>query len=167
MPPDLTFDLTAMAATVSLASRVAGLARAGDTIALSGPLGSGKTTFARHFLAARGVTGEVPSPTFSLVQVYGDSDGTPGPSAALSPAVWHFDLYRVEDESEILELGLEEALAEAIVLIEWPERLRRLMPADRLDVALSMADDGPGRAARLAVHGAWRDRRGQLAGAAA
>ncbi len=145
------------AATAALAGRVAPLARVGDVVALTGVLGAGKTTFARAFIAARaGRTLEVPSPTFTLVQTY-DLPGGP---------IWHFDLYRLEHPDEAIELGLDEALAEAISLIEWPERLGELLPADRLDVRLSFAETGGGRHARLEATGGWRDRLAALAAAA-
>ena len=78
---------------------------------MSGPLGVGKTALARGFLAALGHEGEVPSPSFAIVQPYEDLD----------PPVWHVDLYRIEDASEIDELGLD-AAADAVLLVEWPER---------------------------------------------
>ncbi len=144
------------AATAALAGRVAPLARVGDVLALSGALGSGKTTFARAYIAARaGRALEVPSPTFTLVQTY-ELPGGP---------VWHFDLYRLEQADDAIELGLDEALAEAISLIEWPERLGDLLPADRLDIRLSFADTG-GRHARLEATGGWRDRLATVAAAA-
>jgi tRNA threonylcarbamoyladenosine biosynthesis protein TsaE len=124
--------LADLAATARLAAALAARARVGDVIALSGGLGAGKTAFARAFIRARRggeAAGEVPSPTFTLVQVYDLPD----------VAVWHLDLYRIKHPEEAFELGLEEALAEAITLIEWPERLGTLLPADRLDLAL-----GPG-----------------------
>ena len=80
-------------------------------ITLSGPLGVGKTALARGFIAALGHEGEVPSPSFAIVQPYED----------LEPPVWHVDLYRIEDPSEIEELGLDSA-ADAVLLVEWPER---------------------------------------------
>ena len=100
-----------------LAQTLAACAGRGDVIALSGPLGAGKTTFARHFIrsyAARrgGTAGEVPSPTFTLVQLYSFGADT----------VWHIDLYRIVSEEELWEIGFEEALAGGICLIEWPER---------------------------------------------
>jgi tRNA threonylcarbamoyladenosine biosynthesis protein TsaE len=127
-------------ATMALGARLAAAARGGDVLALWGELGSGKTTLARGFLHALGLAEEVPSPTFTLVQVYD-----------LSPPVWHFDLYRLTRADEVWELGLEQALAEGIALIEWPERLGTLLPADRLDVALSI--DGDARRAELTPHG--------------
>src|SRR5579885_856275 len=101
--------LADVSATADLAGRIAAEARAGDVIALWGDLGIGKTEFARAFIRARPgghAAVEVPSPTFTLVQVYD-----------LSPPVWHFDLYRLERPDEAWELGLEEAFAEAISLI--------------------------------------------------
>jgi tRNA threonylcarbamoyladenosine biosynthesis protein TsaE len=98
-------------ATARLGARLAAAARAGDVIALSGPLGVGKTALARGFIAALGHDGDVPSPSFAIVQPY-DS---------LDPAVWHVDLFRIEDPAEIAELGLD-AAADAVLLVEWPER---------------------------------------------
>src|SRR5205807_6696912 len=106
-------DLPDEAATARLAARISALAEIGDVIALSGDLGAGKTTFARAFIRARGETGEVPSPTFTLVQVY----------ELAAAAIWHFDLYRLRSPDEAWELGIEDALTEGISLIEWPDRL--------------------------------------------
>ena len=141
-------------ATLDLAGRIAALARPGDAILLEGGLGSGKTSFARGFLSALGVREEVPSPTFTLVQAY---DTGKGP-------VWHVDLYRLKHPDEVLELGLEEALAEGILLVEWPDRLGPLLPADALTVALAI--DGPTeRSVTLSGGGDW-DRRLESAGLA-
>jgi tRNA threonylcarbamoyladenosine biosynthesis protein TsaE len=123
----LTIELEHEQATEALAARVAKATRPRDLVALRGPLGAGKTVFARAFI--RQLTGsdtEVPSPTFTLVQIY---DGETGP-------IWHFDLYRLTDPEEIWELGFEEALIDGILLIEWPERLETLLPARRLDLTL-------------------------------
>jgi tRNA threonylcarbamoyladenosine biosynthesis protein TsaE len=97
--------------TTALGARLAGIARPGDVITLSGPLGVGKTALARGFIAALGHQGDVPSPSFAIVQPYDDLD----------PRVWHVDLYRIEQPSEIGELGLDSA-ADAVLLVEWPER---------------------------------------------
>lgn len=136
-------ELADVAATRALGARLAAAACVGDVIALWGDLGSGKTTLARGFLRALGHAEEVPSPTFTLVQVYELPRLT----------VWHFDLYRLARPAEAWELGLEEALADGVSLIEWPERLGALLPADRLDVALSIAE-GDTRRAELTPRGA-------------
>lgn len=143
----MTIALDAEAATHDLAGRIAGLARPGDAILLEGGLGSGKTSFARGFLRALGIAEEVPSPTFTLLQVYDTANGP----------VWHFDLFRLKRPDEALELGLEEGRAEAILLIEWPERLGPMRPSDALTVALEIA--GPAaRRARLSGGGDWPRR---------
>ncbi len=137
MPMCATYELADETALAALAAKVAASARAGDLIALRGPLGVGKTTFARAFIRAFGGTEDVPSPTFTLVQTYD-----------LAPcAVWHYDVYRLDHEDELWELGIEDALAEGIVLMEWPERVEALLPEARLDIELAFADGG--RRARL------------------
>jgi tRNA threonylcarbamoyladenosine biosynthesis protein TsaE len=140
------------AATVALARRIAAVARAGDVIALAGDLGTGKTRFARAFVdAAAGDGEEVPSPTFTLVQTYDAA------VAGAAVEIRHFDLYRLKSPDETLELGIEEAFAEAITLVEWPDRLGSLKPREHLEIRLSIAGDGA-RQARLVPSAAWRDR---------
>jgi tRNA threonylcarbamoyl adenosine modification protein YjeE len=138
-------DLPDENATVALAARVAGVAVTGDVIALSGPLGAGKTVFARAFIGARGGAGEVPSPTFTLVQTYELPTG----------AVWHFDCYRLRQADEAWELGIEDAFRDGISLIEWPERIESLLPADRLRVELA---PGASPGSRRAALSGWEDR---------
>lgn len=145
--PDATRLLPDEAATMALGAELAALARPGDLICLSGDLGAGKTALARGFLRARLGQVEVTSPTFNLVQVYGGGDDE----------IWHVDLYRIEDPSELRELGLEDALGEILCLIEWPDRLGSDLPDDRLEVTLSF-EDGGGRRAVLVAHGDWRRR---------
>jgi tRNA threonylcarbamoyladenosine biosynthesis protein TsaE len=146
-------DLGDEAATVALAHRIAGVARAGDVIALSGDLGTGKTCFARAFVdAAVGDGEEVPSPTFTLVQTYESSAGP----------IWHFDLYRLTRPDEAYELGIEEALAGGISLIEWPDRLAALLPTERLDIDLAYGAEPTARRARLIGHGSWAPRLADL-----
>jgi tRNA threonylcarbamoyladenosine biosynthesis protein TsaE len=149
-PAPLAVDLPSEAATAGLAAQLAGRAERGDVIGLKGDLGSGKTTFARAFIRALG-TGreEVPSPTFTLVEIY----ALPG-----HPPVWHFDLYRLARPEDAYELGIEEAFGEAISLIEWPERLGPLLPAERLILALAEASAPEARIARLCASPGWAAR---------
>ena len=111
--------------TAGLGARLARLSRPGDVIALSGPLGVGKTALARGFIAALGHEGDVPSPSFAIVQPYDDLD----------PPVWHVDLYRIEQPSEIDELGLDSA-ADAVLLVEWPERVGANLWPEALGLSL-------------------------------
>ena len=143
----MRIDLPDPAATAALAAALAARAQMGDVIALSGGLGVGKTTFARGFIEAlsSGETPEVPSPTFTLVQAYEFTDAT----------VYHFDLYRIERAEECYELGIEDAFAEGISLIEWPDRLGSLLPEDRLDIELAPGATLEGRVAHLTFHGAF------------
>ena len=136
--------LDSVRATDALASRVAGVAEAGDIIGLAGELGAGKTTFARAFIRARVGEVDVPSPTFTLVQIY-ENGGAP---------VWHFDLYRLEDSEEIYELGIEEAFDTAICLIEWPERMAGNEPQDWLEMRLYPGESETSRYAAFHPHGA-------------
>ncbi len=125
-----TLTLSGLAATEALGARIAASLKVGDAVALQGDLGAGKTTLARAILQALGVTEEVPSPTFTLVQYY----ETP------KLHVRHYDLYRIESPAEVEELGLEEALDDGAALIEWPERALAWLPADRLHVSLTLKD---------------------------
>jgi tRNA threonylcarbamoyladenosine biosynthesis protein TsaE len=117
-------------ATARLGADLARIARPGDVITLSGPLGVGKTALARGFIAALGHEGEVPSPSFAIVQPYED----------LSPPVWHVDLYRVEKASELEELGLDSA-ADAVLLVEWPDRAGVWREALALSLAFGQNED--------------------------
>ena len=119
------------AETAAAGAALADVARAGDVITLSGPLGVGKTALARGFLAALGHEGEVPSPSFAIVQPYEDID----------PPVWHVDLYRVEDPGELEELGLDSA-ADAVLVVEWPERAGVGLWPEALSLSLEFGPDG-------------------------
>jgi tRNA threonylcarbamoyladenosine biosynthesis protein TsaE len=138
-------ELHSMDDTEALGRRIAGTLARGDAVALAGDLGAGKTTLARAILVALGVMENVPSPTFTLVQTY-ETERFP---------VRHFDLYRVEHAEELDELGLDEALDEGAVLIEWPERAEARLPASTLRVALSVAGDGA-RRAELSGPSSWK-----------
>jgi tRNA threonylcarbamoyladenosine biosynthesis protein TsaE len=132
--------------TAAAGAALARAATGGDVITLSGPLGVGKTALARGFIAALGHDGEVPSPSFAIVQPYEDMD----------PPVWHVDLYRIEDVSEIEELGLD-AAADAILLVEWPERAGEQAWPDALRLSLEFGRDGA-RILTAKVPPSWEGR---------
>ena len=133
----LTLDLASEADTTRLGRALSSVLQTGDCVLLDGPIGAGKTHLARAFIRARLGEGEdVPSPTFTLVQTY------PG-----EPEIWHADLYRLTHPDEVVELGLEDAFTSAICLIEWPDRLGDILPANPIRVSLKPA--GEGRTATL------------------
>lgn len=118
--------------TANLSRRLGEVLGAGDTILLHGDVGAGKTHFARALIQSLLASPEdIPSPTFTLVQTY---DGATGIE------IWHADLYRLTDPSETDELGLSDAMEEAICLIEWPDRLGALKPSNALDITLRSTD---------------------------
>ena len=144
--------LDTLEATQRLGKVLAGLARPGDVILLSGGLGAGKTTLARAFISDIAGVEEVPSPTYTLVQSYMSRAGF---------EVLHADLYRVEDSSELIELGLEDAAETGALIIEWPDRLDSALSDNRLEITLDF-DGASGqeqtRIARLIAHGSWGGR---------
>ncbi|WP_439596623.1 tRNA (adenosine(37)-N6)-threonylcarbamoyltransferase complex ATPase subunit type 1 TsaE [Falsiroseomonas sp.] len=142
----LILPLPDEAATAALAAKLAARARPGDALLLEGPLGAGKSAFARAFLrAASGDPAlEVPSPTFTLVQSY---------DLPMGPA-FHFDLWRLDGPAGLDELGWEEA-REGLSLIEWPGRLGAMRPADALTIALA---PGPTETSRVATLTGWAGR---------
>jgi tRNA threonylcarbamoyladenosine biosynthesis protein TsaE len=160
LPPETVgMALPDEAATAALARFLAGVLRAGDVVFLIGDLGAGKTTLARGLInalppaddagsAAGRRDEEVPSPTFTLVQIY---ERRPAP-------VWHVDLFRLERPEDVEPLGLDEAAGEAITLIEWPDRLGGRVPADRLEIRLSYGAAADARSVVLAGYGGWRER---------
>ncbi|MDE0800289.1 MAG: tRNA (adenosine(37)-N6)-threonylcarbamoyltransferase complex ATPase subunit type 1 TsaE [Rhodospirillaceae bacterium] len=133
--------------TLAFGKALADLAVAGDVITLSGPLGAGKTVLARGFIARRvGAKVDVTSPTFTLAHVHD----------TVTPPIWHFDFYRLKSPKEVEEIGLDEALAGGISLIEWPERATAYLPQERLDIELS--PEGASRIARLSASSSWETR---------
>ncbi len=138
------YPLPDLDATRALGARIAASLGPGDTVALAGDLGAGKTTLARAILASLGVREAVPSPTFTLVQSY----DTPRLSVS------HYDLYRLKSEREMDELGLEDALEHGAALIEWPERAGNRLP-ECLTVQLRAEADG--RRADLSGPPRWRE----------
>jgi tRNA threonylcarbamoyladenosine biosynthesis protein TsaE len=152
-PLPITLDLPSETATAALARRVAPLLRPGDTLLLSGPIGAGKTHFARALIRARLHAAdrdeEVPSPTYTLVQTYRDDQAE----------IWHADLYRLSHPGEAVELGLDDAFETAITLVEWPDRLGRDAPdsALRMDFA-SGADDASRRLTLSSQDPRWGGR---------
>ena len=133
----LTLDLATEHDTARLGRALSAVLRAGDTLLLEGSIGAGKSHLARAFIRARlGAAEDVPSPTFTLVQTY------PGP-----PDIWHADLYRLTHPDEVLELGLDDAFATAICLIEWPDRLGPHLPSN--PIRLRLTTQGDGRSATL------------------
>ncbi len=141
----VVIHLPDLAAMEALAERLAFVVRVGDCILLEGPLGAGKTALARAFLraAADDPEMEVPSPSFTLVQIY---DTQIGP-------VFHYDLWRLDGANSLVELDWEDAL-DGVVLVEWPDRLGELRPDAALTVTLRLLD-GEAREATLA---GWDDR---------
>jgi tRNA threonylcarbamoyladenosine biosynthesis protein TsaE len=142
--------------TASFARRLGPCLRTGDVVALYGDLGAGKTAFTRALIqglqARAGEVEEVPSPTFSLVQQY-EVDGL---------LLWHFDLYRLTSPEEAYELGIDEAFAEGVSLIEWPDRLGELLPEGRLSLSFEIPEDtgpfGEKRLLRVEGNPDWGER---------
>jgi tRNA threonylcarbamoyladenosine biosynthesis protein TsaE len=149
MTPDCTLSLHSPSpeVTARLAAALGAWVRAGDVVLLSGPVGAGKSHFARALIQSRlaglGRWEDVPSPTFTLVQSYDLGD----------VEIWHADLYRLSDPYEIVELGLEQAFETAICLVEWPERLGTATPARALHVTLHQAEGPEARLLEFAGFG--------------
>jgi tRNA threonylcarbamoyladenosine biosynthesis protein TsaE len=139
-----------LAQTEKLARRLAPHLEAGDVLTLRGPLGAGKTAFARALIQALGVTEDVPSPTFALVQGYARPNG---------PEIAHFDLYRLESPNDVWELGWDDVVDRDILLIEWPERLGvDFLPPDRLEIEIAVAEGTAERCFTLHGLGSWQGR---------
>jgi tRNA threonylcarbamoyladenosine biosynthesis protein TsaE len=139
--------LRAAEETEALGRLLAGALRPGDVVALFGDLGAGKTTFTRGLLRGLGFEGDVASPTFPIVQAYED----------LALPVWHVDLYRIDTPDEVEELGLDDALVDGALVIEWPERLGAALWRHALQIRLAVEDAGV-RSLTASVPTAWEGR---------
>lgn len=139
--------LASEAETEAFGRALAAALRPGDVVTLSGPLGAGKTALARGVLHGAGHEGEVPSPTFAIVQPYDE----------LAPPIWHCDIYRLEGPSELDELGLDSALADAALLIEWPERAGEAAWPQALRLSLEFVA-GSARVLTAEVPASWEGR---------
>ncbi len=118
--------------TAKIAAQLSELTQAGDIWALHGTLGMGKSVFARAFIQNLTDAEEVPSPTFTLVQMY----------AAPHFEIYHYDLYRLEKPSDIFELGIEEAFYNGVCLVEWPEKMENLAPRNMWNVQMEPDENG-------------------------
>ena len=145
-----------LAGVERLAARLALILKPGDCLTLEGELGAGKTTLARALIREiwQDLTEEIVSPTFALAETY----ETPRMTIA------HFDCFRIEREEEAEELGLQAALDEALVLIEWPNQVAAALPADRLAIEIEETDQHERRTLRLEGLGAWAERLERFAG---
>jgi tRNA threonylcarbamoyladenosine biosynthesis protein TsaE len=144
---DSVILLSDAADTEEFGARLAPSLLPGDVIALHGDLGAGKTTLARGILRGLGFVGDVASPTFPIVQPYDE----------LALPLWHVDLYRIEDPSELAELALDEALQDGALVVEWPERLGASLWPHALRLRLERTETG-GRALTAEVPPAWGSR---------
>jgi tRNA threonylcarbamoyl adenosine modification protein YjeE len=129
--PRNKFDLPDLHATQALARRFVPFAKAGFVLTLQGDLGTGKTEFARSFLWILGVSGDIPSPTFTILQTY----------TIEHLEISHFDLYRIRSASELDELGWDDALAAGMTIVEWPERAQGRLPSERINLYFSLDAD--------------------------
>ena len=139
-----------IAATQAFGARIAAQLRVGDVVALAGGLGAGKTTLARAIIAALGYQGEVPSPSFAIIETY-------DPPLLRLPLV-HADFYRLNDPAEVRELGLDDYRADAALLAEWPEQAGGFAhELGCLSIRLEPADSG-----RIAIVEPGQDWLGRL-----
>lgn len=151
--PETELRLAAPDDTARLGRWLAGCLQPGDTVLLQGPIGSGKSHLARSVIQSwLGQLEDVPSPTYTLVQTYGEGGAE----------IWHADLYRLSHPDEVIELGLDDAFGRAICLVEWPERLGRATPDSAL--RLTFSQDGEGRRVVLTGSAEWAERLSQIGG---
>lgn len=142
-----TFNVPHLSDTEALAVSLSPYLSCGDCVALEGGLGAGKTSFARALIHALGAMDEVPSPTFTILQVYELPKLT----------IYHFDLYRVQSESELEELGWQEALGTGLVIVEWPSHAGHQLPLSSLTLDFQMSAQGD-RFCQLKADEIWTDR---------
>lgn len=137
-----------------IATQLAEIAEQGDCFALEGPLGAGKTAFAKFFIGERSPTPiQVTSPTFTIVQNYPVTLKS-GEEAEL----WHYDLYRIQHAEELREIGLEDVLGQALTLIEWPQIAESLLPENRAHLHFSILEDKQTRELQITAFGSMKDR---------
>lgn len=146
---DGAVSIAGEAEMMMIGAHIAGALRAGDVIALRGSLGSGKTTLTRGLLGALGLEGEAPSPSFAIVQPYEP------PEVSLPLA--HVDLYRLDDEADLDELGLDDYRVIGAVVIEWPERMGGRLWPDALILDIAIEEDGT-RRLTATIPPSWKDR---------
>lgn len=146
----MKIEIENQAQTERLAQQIAALARQGDVLALHGDLGVGKSVFSRAFIRAlTSPDEEVPSPTFTLVQIYDSEQGE----------IYHFDMYRLEQPDDALELGIEEAFNDGISLIEWPSKLGTYLPWDCLHITINNTGQSEtARSLEFSSQGTWLSR---------
>lgn len=117
--------------TLKIAAQFAKILKPGDIVALHGTLGVGKTAFTRGVIQALSDAKEVPSPTFTLLQTYDTAHFT----------LYHFDMYRLKSPEEAYEIGIEDAFADGVSFIEWPEKIGSLLPKKHIDVSIETKPD--------------------------
>lgn len=151
MDKSKTAILRGLTETRAFGHRLAAGLTAGDVILLTGDLGAGKTTLARAIIERLTGVSDAPSPTYTIVQTYETGEGVD---------LWHADLYRIEAEAELDEIGLEDAFDEAVCLIEWPDRLAGMLPPDHLEVDIrpEPGEEADVRRVRITGRGQWEDR---------
>ena len=140
--------LSSLDQTKEIAHKLGAILKENDVVTFKGNLGAGKTTFIKYII--QHIMNEditVTSPTFNLVQIY-ESSKFP---------IWHFDMYRLKTSEEVFEIGYEEALTQALSLIEWPERIQEFLPKDRLDVIITLNNSNI-RTIEFIPHGTWENR---------
>lgn len=142
-------ELATLEATTALGRALGALLKAGDVVMLNGPLGAGKTALAKGILLGLGFDGDVPSPSFPLVIPYLPPD--------VRLPVWHVDLYRIDDSEELSDLGLDEAVMDGALVVEWPALLPAKLRRDGLNLNIKVRPD-ESRYLTAQVPPSWKDR---------